>query len=156
MLEPEYAGRTKSIPWLLMPWLLASPGHQQPWYWLCMISRSLSFIRIDRKYLCHLSVQEWVEIKTKIFMFSENESSMRRVKLHVYCVLTIITIECKTNSRCINLWESLYKFFTSVYTYLCNFYARTVPAPHKGIYVRKKDNAIVRLEVGSFICKKIA
>ena len=25
-----------------MPWLLASPGHQQPWYWLCMIIRSLS------------------------------------------------------------------------------------------------------------------
>ena len=21
-----------------MPWLLASPGHQQPWYWLCRIS----------------------------------------------------------------------------------------------------------------------
>ena len=23
---------TRSIPWLLMPWLLASPGHQQLWY----------------------------------------------------------------------------------------------------------------------------
>ena len=23
----------RSIPWLLMPWLLALPGHQQPWYW---------------------------------------------------------------------------------------------------------------------------
>ena len=27
----SYLGLTKSISWLLMPWLLASPGHQQPW-----------------------------------------------------------------------------------------------------------------------------
>ena len=26
-----------TISWLLMPRLLASPGHQQPWYWLCRI-----------------------------------------------------------------------------------------------------------------------
>ena len=30
--------QTKSISWMLMPWLLASPGHQllQPWYWLTL------------------------------------------------------------------------------------------------------------------------
>ena len=27
---PSYLGLTRSISWLLMPWLLASPGHQQP------------------------------------------------------------------------------------------------------------------------------
>ena len=26
-----------------MPWLLTSPGHQQPWYWLCRIGRFLSY-----------------------------------------------------------------------------------------------------------------
>ena len=26
----EYSWRIRSIPWLLMPWLLTSPGHQQP------------------------------------------------------------------------------------------------------------------------------
>ena len=31
---PSYLGLTRSISWLLMSWLLASPGHQQPWYWL--------------------------------------------------------------------------------------------------------------------------
>ena len=31
---PSYLGLTRSISWLLMPWLLTSPGHQQPWYWL--------------------------------------------------------------------------------------------------------------------------
>ena len=29
--EPSYLGLTRSISWLLMPWLLTSPGHQQPW-----------------------------------------------------------------------------------------------------------------------------
>ena len=33
----SYLGLTGSISWLLMPWLLVSPGHQQPWYWLCRI-----------------------------------------------------------------------------------------------------------------------
>ena len=32
---PSYLGLTMSISYLLMSWLLASPGHQQPWYWLC-------------------------------------------------------------------------------------------------------------------------
>ena len=32
---PSYSGSTLSISWLLMPWLLALPGHHQPWYWIC-------------------------------------------------------------------------------------------------------------------------
>ena len=28
-----YLSRTQSIPSLLMPWCLTSPGHKQPWYW---------------------------------------------------------------------------------------------------------------------------
>ena len=34
VLRREYSGRTRSIPWLLMAWLLVSPGHQLSWYWL--------------------------------------------------------------------------------------------------------------------------
>ena len=34
-----------------MPWLLTSPGHQQPWYWLCRIGRFLSYLRKDFNYL---------------------------------------------------------------------------------------------------------
>ena len=41
----EYSGRTRSIAWLLMPKLLASPGHQQQCYWLCRINGSVSSIR---------------------------------------------------------------------------------------------------------------
>ena len=59
ILVPSYLGLTKSISWLLMPWLLASPGHQQQWYWLCKLSRSLSYMRKDFNYLCHISVEEW-------------------------------------------------------------------------------------------------
>ena len=43
VLEPEYSGRTGLIPWLLMPWLLVSPGHQQQWYWLCRKNNALVF-----------------------------------------------------------------------------------------------------------------
>ena len=35
VLKLECLLRTRSIPWLLMPWLLVSPGPQQPWYWTC-------------------------------------------------------------------------------------------------------------------------
>ena len=55
---PNYSGSTLSISWLLMPWLLASPGHQQPWYWLCIvrICKFLSYTRKDFSYMSHVSV----------------------------------------------------------------------------------------------------
>ena len=42
--EPSYLGLTRSISCLLMPWLLASPGHQQPYYWLCRYVESPSMV----------------------------------------------------------------------------------------------------------------
>ena len=54
---PSYLGLTRSISWLLMPRLLTSPGHQQPWYWICRIRRSWSYLRKDFKYLCHINVE---------------------------------------------------------------------------------------------------
>ena len=42
----------RPMPWLLMPWHLASPGHQQPWYWLCRIKGSSSSTTEDFNYLC--------------------------------------------------------------------------------------------------------
>ena len=56
---PSYLGLTSPISWLLMPWLLASPGHQQPWYWLCRIGKFLSYSRGNFNYLCLISVEEW-------------------------------------------------------------------------------------------------
>ena len=39
VLKLEYFGWTRLLQWQLMPWLLASPGHQQPWYWLYRIGQ---------------------------------------------------------------------------------------------------------------------
>ena len=58
MQRPSFLGLTRSISWLLMPWLLASPGHQQPWYWLCKLGKSLSYTRKDFNYLWHTCVGE--------------------------------------------------------------------------------------------------
>ena len=55
---PSYLGLTRSISWLLMSWLLVSPGHQQPWYWLCRMGRSLSFLMKDFNHLCHINMEE--------------------------------------------------------------------------------------------------
>ena len=41
------------IPWLLMTWLLPSPGHQHPQYWLCRLGAFLFLIRKEFRYLCH-------------------------------------------------------------------------------------------------------
>ena len=56
---PSYFGLTRSISWLLMPWLLTSPGHQQPWYSLCIIGRFLSYLRKDLNYLHRINVEKW-------------------------------------------------------------------------------------------------
>ena len=56
---PSYLGLTRSISWLLMPWLTSSSGHQQPWYWLYRISRSFSCLRKDFKYFCYINVEKW-------------------------------------------------------------------------------------------------
>ena len=37
IIVPEYSVITRSVPWLLMPWLRAPAGHLQLWYWLCQI-----------------------------------------------------------------------------------------------------------------------
>ena len=71
---PSYLGLTRSVSWLLMPWLLTSPGHQQPWYWLYKMCRSFSYLRKDFKYLCHINVEEWHKIWIYVFVPCEKFS----------------------------------------------------------------------------------
>ena len=59
MLGPSSSVLTRSISWLLMAWLIASPGHQHQWYRLCKIGRSLFSMRKDFYDLCHISMDEW-------------------------------------------------------------------------------------------------
>ena len=54
---PSYLGITRSMTWLLVPWLLTSAGHQQPSYWQCRICRSWIYLGKDFKYLCHINME---------------------------------------------------------------------------------------------------
>ena len=85
---PSYLGLTRSISWLLMPWLLASPGHQQPWYWLYRMGRSLSYLRKDFNHLCHINVEEWHKCKYRFYVPSEKFSTWRvkafRIRLELF------------------------------------------------------------------------
>ena len=74
---PSYLGLNRSISWLLMPWLLASPGHQQSWYWLCKIRKSWSYTRKDFNYLRHVSVEEWHKMQILVYFSSEKFSTQR-------------------------------------------------------------------------------
>ena len=68
---PSYLCLTRSISWQLMPWLLTSPGHQQPWYWLYRICRSFSYLRKCLKYLCQVNVEEWHKTQINVYVPSE-------------------------------------------------------------------------------------
>ena len=75
MLILECSGITRSIPWLLMPWLHASPGHQQPWHWLCGINGfSLSSTRKDFSYQNHLIQCRWMIKMLRSLCGSKNEA----------------------------------------------------------------------------------
>ena len=67
---PSYLGLTRSLSWLLMPWLLTSPGHQQSWYWLCSIGRFLSYLRKDFKYLLRTNVEKWHKMWIDVYVLS--------------------------------------------------------------------------------------
>ena len=60
-----------------MPWLLVLTGHQQPWYWLFEIGRSLSYMRKDFNYLCHVNVEQWH--KMWIYYCSSEKFSIQNV-----------------------------------------------------------------------------
>ena len=75
LLESGISQMARSIPWLLMPWFLASPVHQLSQYYLCRIYRSLSVTRKDFNYLCHTSLEKWKKYKY-IFMFHKFSLTM--------------------------------------------------------------------------------
>ena len=66
---------TRSITWLVMPWLHASPGHQQQCYWVCKIVRSFGKVL---KCL-HLSFEKQEEIQEHFQVFFRNKFSEARV-----------------------------------------------------------------------------
>ena len=71
----SYLGLTRSVSWLLMPWLLASPGDQSPWYWPCGVGRSVSYLRKDFNYQCHIKVEEWHKMFIYVYVPCEKFST---------------------------------------------------------------------------------
>ena len=53
-----YTWRTKSKPWLLMPWRLVWAGHQQQWYCLWKIYGPLTSMTIDHESYQYLKIME--------------------------------------------------------------------------------------------------
>ena len=55
--------RSRPINRLMMPLRLASPGHQQPWYWLHAMGLFLSFVAVTINNLRRFDVQDGVKYK---------------------------------------------------------------------------------------------
>ena len=55
------------------------PG-AMPWYWVCIINRSLPFTGNGFNYLCHLGSEKIIENANIISCFLKNKLSMARVK----------------------------------------------------------------------------
>ena len=78
---PSYLGLTGSISWLLMPWLLTSPGHHQPWYWLRRKGRFLSYLRKD--FNCVVSMWRNDTQCQYMFMFPLKNLARKGLKVSV-------------------------------------------------------------------------
>ena len=62
-IEARIFWENLTILWLQMPWLLPLLSHQHSWYCVCMINKSLSSLRKNFSYLCHLSAELWQQIQ---------------------------------------------------------------------------------------------
>ena len=78
-LKQEYSRLTRSIPWVLLPWHLTPPGHQQQCYESYRINRSLPPTNLNFNNLYNLCVEIWQQILTYI-QISSNTFSVRSVK----------------------------------------------------------------------------
>ena len=65
-----------------MPWLLASPGHQHPWYWQCRTGKFLSYLGKDFNYLCHVNAEELHEMSIYIFLFPLENLARKGLSFH--------------------------------------------------------------------------
>ena len=86
-----YFGLTRSISWLLMLWFLASPGHQEPWYWLWKIGKSWSY---TRKNFNIYGMSVWRnDIKYK-YMLMFPLQNLARKELLYWIISNQVTFQC--------------------------------------------------------------
>ena len=85
----DYSWQTGSVSWLLMPWLLPSPGHQQPWYWQCEMSVFLYSVSVNLDNHWHFGglVQE------------RRISSANALELRLSCTKPLISLS-RNDVRC--------------------------------------------------------
>ena len=82
ILKLEYFGETRSIPLLLILWLLALSSHQQSCYCLCNIYRPFTPMRKDFKYLHHRSI----DTKYKLtYILTQKNSARVNIVTYVRC-----------------------------------------------------------------------
>ena len=72
ILRPKHSRRASQYHNCWCPGDIASPGHQQPWYWLCKINGLLSSRRKYFNFLLHLSVEQWQKIVDLCFLKTIN------------------------------------------------------------------------------------
>ena len=93
LLKPEYSDQNGSIPWLLMPWLLLTPSHQQPWCCMFKISISLSSTNLH-----HSQLKNTEKMEIHVSMSAHKESAHEELIL-VYRIPTILQHNTRT-SQC--------------------------------------------------------
>ena len=80
-LQPEYSGWTRSIPWLLIPWLPVLPGKQNPRHWLGRINGSLFSIG---EYFNYHTYASWLlrnDYKCSFCFLKSNQHD----RSYIYC-----------------------------------------------------------------------
>ena len=90
---PNYSSSTVSISWLLMPKLLASPGYQHPWYWLCRIGKFLSYSRTDLNYLRLAHVKKLYKLCISLY-FLKNLTCKGKTYWPLGDVVVILNVCC--------------------------------------------------------------
>ena len=85
VLRLEYSGRTRSIHWMAMPWLLALLGHRYPWHWLLLINGYLSSIQKDTcTILVSINDRKWNYICMALKINSPHKGLIHPGKVRFY------------------------------------------------------------------------
>ena len=96
---PSYLGLTvsKKITSCRCPGdaILASPGHQQPWYWLCRMGKYLSYLRKDFN-ACVISMWRNV-ININICFIFPLKNLARKGSIYQYHLIPFFPCDCKTS-----------------------------------------------------------
>ena len=90
----------------MMPWLLAVPGHQQTWYSLHGINRSLSSIRKD--FLLPVSSQCWEMIANIFLCVLKIVEQVKVSVLSTYRYSQIFSMPCTAE---MSVLGQLYEFY---------------------------------------------